>query len=324
MVRTLSYVSALGFAVCALFIASSAALAATSTASVSITIDGEEAITDVIAMQDMVTVAWEIEGEVKNCVVRTKYRKTKATVETVTESGSMELPVFLDDASSLKKVTVRCKDVVLKERIKDIATYSFSDEKQPVMAKLDGETIDAFKSRKSLNAYRKCTDLGATECIWGELDLFSGENVALGDISFAFVSSNEQFFENDDETSDDDVGFFTLVVDVTAIDENAYIPRTPVRDAETGYSYDVVSQGGDSAVASEIVGVLGSTAAQEDGFFRIDEGETESFTLQVIFDPTVTGTYKVGVLGSGFNMAPDAPNQFSSAGANVETEFLVI
>ncbi len=324
MVCTRSCITAFGFFLVAFLVLSGSALAATSTASVSITIDGEEVITDVIAMQETVTVDWEISGEVKNCVVRTKYRKTEATVASVTESGSMELPVFLEDASSLKKVTVRCKDIVAKERIKDIATYSFSDEKQPVMAKIDGETIDAFKSRKSLNAYRKCTDLGATECIWGETDLFSGDNVALGDISFAFVSSNEQFFENDDETSDDDVGFYTLVVDVTAIDENAYIARTAFRDQEAGYSYDVLDQNGAPASAAEVVGVLGSTADQEDGFFRIDEGETESFTLQVIFDPTVTGAYQVVVLGSGFNMAPDVANQFKAADSDLETDFVVI
>lgn len=466
------------------FLFSVPAQAATSTAAVDVTLNGEDAVVMPVAMQDTVLVAWGIEGAVKNCRLRTKYRGLEAVIEVVEESGSREVPVF-DGPNSLKKVKISCKDTVLKKRINDIAEYTFGDVKQPVSVIKDGETIKTFKNRKSLNAYKQCIEREATACIWGEVDLFGGDvvepeladldlvvsgnnpdafsieldendtteaavfafdldasdsevpvvvsaltmtgslsvgtyNEVIDDVTlvidgeeypvdlvtdgdssafglsftldgvsidaneiaeaevvvhfesadtdfesktitlsvagsdivaaasesvlvsgavtsethsltllsllFDFVSANALAFANDPADLDDDVGFFTIIVDVAAVGADVFLPKVAVRSSDQGFSFEVENTENNPASTTEFATVLSTTADTEGDFFRIDEAETEEFTLQVLFDPVTSGSYRVLFEGAGFSSTPSDPSQFSSASpaTDFRTDFLTI
>lgn len=92
-------------------------------------------------------------------------------------------------------------------------------------------------------------------------------------------------------------GTYTVKFDVTALEEDAYIGTTTATSGTVGVTYTI---GGSTFTGSESA-IISSTADRENGFFVIDEGETETFTLTVTLNPDAAGTFDVRLDTIRFN-----------------------
>lgn len=92
-------------------------------------------------------------------------------------------------------------------------------------------------------------------------------------------------------------GTYSIRFEVTALEDDAYIATTTADSGTVGVLYSI----GGSAYAGSQSAVLTSTADRENGFFVIDEGDTEVFTLTVTLDPSTAGTYDVRLENVRFN-----------------------
>lgn len=104
---------------------------------------------------------------------------------------------------------------------------------------------------------------------------------------------------------DSTVGSFTVSFPVTAIEGDFYVKALASTSASTttgGIAYTIVgNQLNDSLSAT-----LRSTADEDTpGVFTVREGQTETFTLRVVLDPTVAGFYQVGLDRLVFSTDPD-------------------
>lgn len=91
-------------------------------------------------------------------------------------------------------------------------------------------------------------------------------------------------------------GTFTIRFDVTAVEEDAYIATTTAESGNVGVRYSVNG----SSFTGVSTAVLSSTARQENGFFLVREGRTESMTLTVTLNPDAAGTFFVQLDSVGF------------------------
>lgn len=99
--------------------------------------------------------------------------------------------------------------------------------------------------------------------------------------------------DSDTVGTNDTVGQFTITFDVTAMDDAAYIATTSDNTGTPGVQYVIFT--GNSTTTLTDTSALTSSADTDGGFFVVNEGDTESFTLTVSIDPAAQGTYSVGL-----------------------------
>ena len=115
---------------------------------------------------------------------------------------------------------------------------------------------------------------------------------------FAEIVSTDANVNNGDDNANDE-GNFVIKFDVTAFEDTFYIGSTTAAAVD----YDVL-QGGSVYTGGTTSASLTSTASKESGTirnFRIDEGETETFTLTVSVNPAATGFFSVILNSVNFN-----------------------
>lgn len=93
-------------------------------------------------------------------------------------------------------------------------------------------------------------------------------------------------------------GTYSIRFDVTALEDDAYIATTTSESGTVGVTYDI---NGSTFTAESQSAVLTSTAETSSGFFVVDEGETETFTLTVTLNPATAGTFSVELDTIRFN-----------------------
>jgi len=124
--------------------------------------------------------------------------------------------------------------------------------------------------------------------------------VALTGIAVEAISTSQSVTTPGDQASST-YATYTIKFDVTALEEDAFISDTADRNAtSTGVEFDIFG----GTYAGTVSAVLTSTADLDttgDDFFRVDEGETETFTLTVTLDPTTAGTFGVRLEEVNFN-----------------------
>ena len=111
-----------------------------------------------------------------------------------------------------------------------------------------------------------------------------------------FVSSTETLKANTDSTTADDEGVFTIKVDVTAFETDLWINKTAASGTTmgtAGVNFIVEDANGNQVGAGTSSASLTSTADTDGTRFKVNEGETETFTLTVNYDPTTAGFYQV-------------------------------
>ena len=94
---------------------------------------------------------------------------------------------------------------------------------------------------------------------------------------------------------------YTIKFDVTALEEDAFIDDSAASSTANGVEFEIIGTG---SYTGTISAVLTSTAETESSNFRVDEGETETFTLTVTLDPSAAGTF--GVRLDEVNFADEA------------------
>ncbi|HEY0948471.1 MAG TPA: peptidoglycan-binding protein [Candidatus Paceibacterota bacterium] len=122
---------------------------------------------------------------------------------------------------------------------------------------------------------------------------------ALTGIAVEAVSTSQSVTTPGD-TASSTYATYTIKFDVTALDEDAYITEavgTIGTSTTNGVEYDIFG-GSYTGTASA---VLTSTAVDTGSYFRVDEGETETFTLTVTLDPAAAGTFGVKLDEVNFN-----------------------
>lgn len=117
--------------------------------------------------------------------------------------------------------------------------------------------------------------------------------------------------------SDNDYGTFTIVVDVTAFDDDQYISQT----AGTAYTFQIENASDGSILGSSTAtsSTISSTAETEGGSYRINDGDTETFTFTMTLNPNpayegisyraqlltiVSGTTAASPTGNTFTASP--------------------
>jgi hypothetical protein len=143
-----------------------------------------------------------------------------------------------------------------------------------IMAEVGGTEVD-------LTVAEGAENLGASELTGSAI----GETHTL----LAAGVTDTKITTDQDGGGDSAVGTFTFEVELKAIEENVYISTTTSATALTAGPFRMTVVGG-TATSSYIVQ---SDATVESGYFRINDGATETFTITVSVDPLAAGSFYV-------------------------------
>ncbi|MFA5736593.1 MAG: peptidoglycan-binding protein [Candidatus Paceibacterota bacterium] len=139
------------------------------------------------------------------------------------------------------------------------------------------------------------------------------------------------------DTAGGKIGLYTVKFDVTAFENAIYIPTGPTAATATittnaGVIYTVEDSTGvammlnDAGLASTSA-IYSATASKSGDYYVVDQGETETFTLQVTLTPAADGYYRVQLYGVNYNVgaADNADTmQITSPATDFETDHLYI
>ena len=101
---------------------------------------------------------------------------------------------------------------------------------------------------------------------------------------------------------------------------------TTLGTAGVNFVVDDASLGGVETASGTVYTSLSSNARMENGFYKIPEGETKTFTLMVVFDPDYESFYTVRLHSFNWNTVAAAPltQQDALPAENFETAALSI
>jgi hypothetical protein len=125
---------------------------------------------------------------------------------------------------------------------------------------------------------------------------FTGDVHTLRSAGVALTSGTTEADVVEVDGAGNDRAVFSVEFEVTAFGEDFYVPfgaATSTAQSAEGVSYDL-TDGSNAVVAGTgtTTASLDSSADEEDGAYIVREGETETFTLEVTYDPLTAGTYK--------------------------------
>lgn len=190
----------------------------------------------------------------------------------------------------------------------DAVDVEFQVEFEALPTALEGATVQASTSDTGLSAE------GADNLSGGQLSGAStGEEHTLR-TEGAILSpddTEEELKENSDGTDADDEGVFTVSFEVTAFETDIYVNKSAASGTTmgtAGANYLVEDSAGDPVGAGTSTAVLTSSADTEGTRFIVEEGETETFTLTVEYDPATSGFYQMQVYSLNFNNVNDDPD----------------
>jgi len=86
------------------------------------------------------------------------------------------------------------------------------------------------------------------------------------------------------DTDDDDYATFTIEIEVTAFEQDVYISTDP----SVSISYEIEDGASVATTSGDRTVTLTSTGDEEGSAFEITDGSTETLTLEVTYDPSVT------------------------------------
>lgn len=144
----------------------------------------------------------------------------------------------------------------------------------PIAFAIDGADIEAEGVRSGDDA--EISGSAASET----------HTVAFSGISVTSVSSTARTLGLNDT-----VGQYVIQFRVTALEDDAYIATTSDTTGTVGVTYAI----GGNAFTGGMSSMLTSSAQQQNGFYRVSQGSTETFTLTVSLDPDVQGSYSVNL-----------------------------
>lgn len=172
---------------------------------------------------------------------------------------------------------------------------------KPRTSYLNGETIIA----RITSAERDSTEAEGSD----DVNVFSGTVIGKQHSLISegiIVPVNEVRFKTATQGQNDTTGIFTIEFEVTAVEGDYFITEnasTSMSSTTGGVRFSVETAAGDPTSVS---GSLASTAREEVlGVFTVREGQTETFTLNVIVDASLAGQHRVALDGVYFSANSD-------------------
>jgi peptidoglycan hydrolase-like protein with peptidoglycan-binding domain len=202
-------------------------------------------------------------------------------------------------------------DVTVTNGNTTTATLDFDIDGDAVIEAGDRVTVEVQLEFKALANGDQGTTIQATvdgsEIEAEGADDLNGEKSTTGDLHtlrtsgavLELTSTSESLKANTDSTTADDEGVFVLKFDVTAFDEDLYVDKNAARTSAlgtAGVSYLIEDEAGATEASGTSTASLSSTADTENSAFIVREGETETFTLTVNYDPATSGFYQVQIV----------------------------
>ena len=156
----------------------------------------------------------------------------------------------------------------------EVEFKSLADEGSTIQLTLDGGDVDA----------EGADDVTTGGAATGDEHTLRTEGVILE------MDEEEEAFsfkENTEASIDDDEGTFTMVYEVTAFEDDFYFNKTAARgsSATAGAVFTIEDTDGAATTTGTVSQSLSSSADTEGSRFVVREGETETFTLKVTFNP---------------------------------------
>jgi peptidoglycan hydrolase-like protein with peptidoglycan-binding domain len=210
--------------------------------------------------------------------------------------------VDLDD----DELTVEAGDrVTVEYQVRIKAMNNSTIEGSTLRASVDSADIDAEGS----------DDLDGGQLsgsVTGEEHTFRTQGVSLDPVSDSATVQNAQF------TGDVNKGIFTIKFDVTAFEDDAYIAKTASSTGNgtttAGIGFQVEDANGDAVGTTGTTSAsVTSTADSSGSYFLVHEGDTETFTLNVSYDPATGGYYHLQLLNVNYNDDDAAANAHQMA-----------
>ena len=194
------------------------------------------------------------------------------TIDDVTVTGGATATGVLDfDVDG--DVTIDAGDreeAELRLRFKSLAT---GDEGTTVMGSVTAANRNAIDAEGADDV----TDLSGTA---------TGDAHTLRTAGISTVLTDDSAVVTESDGATNDYATFELEVEVEAFEQDVFISTTP----GTSISYSLVDGAGATAATGTQTVTLSSTADENGGYFELNEGDKETFTLDVTYTPGVAGT----------------------------------
>ncbi len=217
-------------------------------------------------------------------------------------------------------VTVSADDKITAVLFADFEDMESADEGSTIIARVNALEVDAEG--------RDDVTVGGSSYVESETHTLrtTGADVTLGDISATFKA-------NTDSTTTDDEGVYTIEFEVSAFGGDLYIDDTADQNTienNFGVNYTIENSAG-TPIASTTAAAVATLSSDADttsgGYFKVKDGQTETFTLTVEFDPATTGSYKTILYSVNWNDTLDTAadsQELLSPESDYDTGFLTI
>lgn len=191
----------------------------------------------------------------------------------------------------------------------------------------EGQTVQAVSTTTSSWEAEGADDITVTGSATGNSHSLRTQGVAA-----VVTSTSESFIENDDTSTTDNEGEFTIKAEVTAFETDIFINTTAATGTATssGVTYKIVDSSGNddsSSVTSASAALSSSATETSNGEFKINEGQTETVTLKVNVDPATSDFYKVQLTNVNYDTTDNAgqeEQQSAAPAADFQTDYLKI
>ena len=169
----------------------------------------------------------------------------------------------------------------------------------------EGDTIFASTTSDTIDAE------GADDLSLTQLDgTATGDTHTLRTLGVVvdMTDATETSKANTDGSLTDDEGVYEIEFTVEAFEEDLYIDDNATRgttESNTGLNF-IITSGGTASTTGTAVATVDSSAELDGGRYFVAQGESETFTLTVEFDPAgAGGSYKVQLYSVNFNNTND-------------------
>lgn len=166
----------------------------------------------------------------------------------------------------------------------------------------EGATVKASVASSAV-AGEGADDVDSTGSASGDTHTLRSEGVSVElDSDSAVVTTGTE--------ANDDYATYKIVLDVTAFEQDVFISTNEA----TSTSVSIVNSSGVVVAASSTSVIIDSSAAVEGGSFKIAEGETETVTITVTFDPAaINASARLQLTSLTFGATDGANDQTWSA-----------
>lgn len=176
----------------------------------------------------------------------------------------------------------------------DRVTVEFHAEFKALTSLFEGATVQGSVTGSTGVESEGADDITAEGSATGEKHTLRTEGAV---ISLTSVTETSQ--TNTDSTTADDEGVYTFKFEVTAFEGDLWVNKTAASGTTmgtAGVNYIVEDTNGTQVGTpgnGTSTAALSSTAETDGTRFKVNEGETETFTLTVEWDPSTGGFYQV-------------------------------